>query len=353
MTRLLSVALFTACAVGVASLSLDPAAAQDPKTKDKEKAKPPAKPARIAVSEPKELADDKDFAIQGEYEGAMVLNSGEKKIGVQVVAKGAGKFAVKVLIGGLPGAGADPKAEPMTAEAKRGDGDSAEITGKTLSGSIGGGKLTLKDGMKIDSTLTKVARTSPTVGAKPPEGAEVLFTKAGDEANWTGGKLVSLSDGKFLNTGIKTKKAFGSFTAHVEFRLPWMPNSSGQGRGNSGFYVQDRYEIQVLDSFGLKGENNECGGIYTLHKPSVNMCLPPMAWQTYDIEFTAAKFDGDTKTYPATLTLTHNGVKIHDKVELKGPTGGGQPESAKPGPIQLQNHGDPLVFRNIWVVETK
>ncbi len=351
MTRLLSVALFAACAAGVASLSLDPAVAQDPKPK--EKAKQPTKPARIAVSEPKELADDKDFALQGEYEGAIVLNRGEVKVGAQVVAKGEGKFAIKVLIGGLPGAGADPKAEPMLAEAKRGDGDSAEISGKTLSGTLGGGKLTLKDGMKIDATLTKVERKSPTVGAKPPDGADVLFAKAGDEANWNGGKVVELSDGKYLNTGIKSKKAFGNFKAHVEFRLPWMPNSGGQQRGNSGFYLQDRYEVQILDSFGLKGENNECGGVYTLAKPSVNMCLPPMAWQTYDLEFTAAKFDGDTKTYPAKLTLLHNGVKVHDGVELKNSTGGGQPESTKPGPIQLQNHGDPLVFRNIWVVETK
>ena len=355
MNRLLPVALFAAFAVAVASLSPDPVVAQDPKQKDKqkEKAKQPPKLPRIAVSDPKELAADKDFALQGEYEGTVTLNSGEKKVGAQVVAKGQGKFAVKVFFGGLPGAGADPKAEPLTGEAVRGDGDTATITGKNLSGTIGGGKLAIKDGMKIDSTLTRVERTSPTLGAKPPRGAEVLFGKAGDETNWNGGKLVKLSDGEFLNMGIKTKKAFGSFQAHIEFRLPWMPNSGGQGRGNSGFYVQDRYEIQVLDSFGLKGENNECGGIYTQYKPLVNMCLPPMVWQTYDIDFTAATFDGEKKMKPAVLTVKHNGVTIHDKVELKGPTGGGQPEKATPGPIQLQNHGDPLVFRNVWVVETR
>ncbi len=310
------------------------------------------KPKKVVVSEPKEIKDDKDYSIQGEYEGSIILNRGEQKVGVQVIAKGEGKFAVKMLAGGLPGAGWDGKSE-TTAEAKLGEDGAATITGKTLQGSIAGGKLKLKDGMKIDTTLSRVERTSSTIGEKAPEGADVLFAKPGDEANWTGGKLVELSDGKFLNNGIKTKKLYGSFKAHIEFRLPWMPGSTGQGRGNSGFYLQDRYELQILDSFGLKGENNECGGIYTLHKPSVNMCLPPMVWQTYDIDFTAAEFDGDKKTKSARVTILHNGVKIHDHVELKNPTGGGQPESTKPGAIQLQNHGDPLVFRNAWIVEKK
>jgi hypothetical protein len=318
---------------------------------EKAKEKPKAKP-RIAINDPEKLKDDKDFDIQGEYEGEIVLNSGPRKVGVQVVAKGEGTFALKLMTGGLPGAGWDGK-EFQALDAKRGDDGTVAIAGKNHSGTIGGGKLVLKDGMKIDTTLSKVARTSPTIGAKPPEGANVLFATPGDEAKWNNGKLVELSDGKFLNNGITSKDTFGNFKAHIEFRLPWMPNSSGQGRGNSGFYLQNRYELQILDSFGLKGENNECGGIYTKHKPLVNMCLPPMVWQTYDIEFTAAKYDGDKKTANAKVTVLHNGVKIHDNAELNGPTGGGQPEKPTPGPIQLQNHGDPLVFRNVWVLETK
>jgi hypothetical protein len=160
-----------------------------------------------------------------------------------------------------------------------------------------------------------------------------------------------LSDGEYLSVGEKSNDVFGSFTAHVEFRLPWMPNSRGQQRGNSGFYIQDRYELQILDSFGLKGANNECGGIYTQVAPSVNMCFPPMSWQTYDIDFTAATFDADgKKTKAAKLTVKHNGVLIHDNIELKGPTGHGQPESAAPGPIQIQNHRCPVVFQNVWVL---
>jgi hypothetical protein len=105
--------------------------------------------------------------------------------------------------------------------------------------------------MNLNVTLKKVVRKSSTLGAKPPEGAIILFGGPGDEAKWNGGKIVELSDGKFLNMGIKSKEKFGAFKAHVEFRLPWMPNSTGQQRANSGVYLQDRYEVQVLDSFGL------------------------------------------------------------------------------------------------------
>ena len=307
---------------------------------------PKPKPKKVVVSDPKDLKDDKDYTIQGEYEGTR----GDSKLGAQVVAKGEGKFSVKILTGGLPGAGWDGKSE-VIAEAKLGEDGTATITGRNTLGTIGGGKLTLDGGKSPpDRTLKRVERTSTTAGAKAPEGADVLFAEPGDESKWAGGKIIELSDGKYLNRGIRTKKLYGSFKAHIEFRLPWMPGSSGQGRGNSGFYLQDRYELQILDSFGLKGENNECGGIYTLHKPSVNMCLPPMVWQTYDIDFTAAAFDGDKKSKPARVTVLHNGVKIHDDVELKNSTGGGKPESGEPGAIQLQDHGDPVVFRNAWII---
>jgi hypothetical protein len=161
-----------------------------------------------------------------------------------------------------------------------------------------------------------------------------------------------MKDGTLLAAGCKTKKKFGDYMMHCEFILPFKPLGRGQGRGNSGVYMQDRYEVQVLDSFGLAGENNECGGVYTKARPSVNMCFPPLVWQTYDIDFRAAKFDADGKKVKnANLTVRHNGVLIHDQLEIDGPTGGGQPETAEPGAIQLQGHGNPVFYRNVWIAE--
>jgi hypothetical protein len=317
----------------------------------------PKKKERIAVADPAEAAKDPDFGIQGEYEGEVPGGGG--KVGVQVVAKGEGKFAIKAMKGGLPGAGGTLK-DTLTGTAERKDGKvvaTMKVGAETSTATIADGTFTVSAGGET-VTLKKVERKSGTLGKQPPEGAVILFAKEGDETIWTNGKRMDLSDGKFLSvskTGsIRSKEKFGPFKAHIEFRTPWMPNSTGQGRGNSGVYLQDRYECQVLDSFGLSGENNECGGFYTQHKPAVNMCLPPLSWQTYDIEFTPAEFDdAGKKTKNARVTVLHNGVKIHDNVELPRETPGGQKEGPTPGPFQFQDHGDPVVYRNVWVVPAK
>ncbi len=197
---------------------------------------------------------------------------------------------------------------------------------------------------------------------KPPTGAVVLFDgkdfsqwvkKDGkSEVKWT------LKDG--VMGGVKghgdilTKEKFdGKFKLHVEFRVPYEPGGAGQGRGNSGVYVQGRYEVQVLDSYGLKSAKNDCGAIYEVAAPKENACKAPTVWQSYDIEFTAPKFENGKKTEPARMTVHHNGVKIHDDVPIPVDNTraglGGNP--ATPGPILLQDHGHPVQYRNIWLLK--
>lgn len=179
-----------------------------------------------------------------------------------------------------------------------------------------------------------------------------------DQAGQIGWKLVpgdALEPG-YMEVGpgsIVSRAQFGDHRLHIEFRTPYKPDARGQGRGNSGVYVQGRYEVQVLDSYGLKGANNECGGIYSVKAPRVNMCAPPLQWQTYDITFRAPRFnkDGD-KVKNARITVLHNGVNIHDDVELTvdGTTAAPWKGPARQGPIYLQDHGNPVQYRNIWVL---
>jgi len=151
-------------------------------------------------------------------------------------------------------------------------------------------------------------------------------------------------------TGTTTNLAVNDFHLHLEFRTPYMPYARGQGRGNSGVYIQRRYEVQILDSFGLTGQPNECGGLYRQQSPAINMCSPPLTWQTYDIHFQAARWDKDNKkTRNAVITVFHNGFPIHDQQEIKSKTGAGKAEGPEPMPIHLQHHGNPVAFRNIWI----
>jgi len=154
---------------------------------------------------------------------------------------------------------------------------------------------------------------------------------------------------------IVTKQEFRDFKLHVEFKTPELPaNVKGQARGNSGVYLQRRYEVQILDSFGLPPKNNECGSLYTVKAPDKNVCKQPGEWQSYDITFHAARFDGTGKNAKkvenARITVWQNGVLIHDDTEIPNKTGAGQPEGPETGPILLQEHGSEVMFRNIWVV---
>lgn len=291
-----------------------------------------------------------DYAAQGEYQGNLDLQGQEVKIGAQIIALGDGKFHGVFFFGGLPGDGWARGGQMLEVDSTTEDGK-VTFAGDNGKGTLVDGKLVISDlgGMEI-AKLEKVERKSPTLGAKPPEGAKVLFDGKNTDA-WVGGKIV---EGDLLLAGTRSKEDFQDFTLHLEFRTPFVPKARGQARGNSGLYLQNRYEVQVLDSFGLEGANNECGGFYSIKEPAVNMCLPPLAWQTYDVDFTAARFEGDKKTKNARVTIKHNGVPIYEDFELPNLTpGGAAQEFPGKGPFSLQEHGNPVVYRNIWVVEKK
>ena len=284
-----------------------------------------------------------DFKVQGEYEGTIGVKT---KLGAQVVALGEGKFDAVLYFKGLPGAGFEKTKVALKGETKDGV---TTFAGTNFKGTIQDGVFRGVGDDNAEFELKPVLRQSPTLGAKPPEGAVVLFD--GSNVNeWENGKL---EEGMLLGVGTRTKRKFKNYTLHLEFRTPFTPAGRGQGRGNSGMYLNDMYEFQILDSFGLSGENNECGGYYKFAKPRVNMALPPLSWQTYDVEFRMAVFDeSGKKLKPAVATVKHNGVVIHENYEIPEPNGGGgQSDETRPGSIYVQDHGDPVRFRNIWIVE--
>ncbi len=292
---------------------------------------------------------DPDFWFMGEYTGQVLLGTGERQpIGLQVVALGNGKFFAVEYEGGLPGAGAKgPYRFRMEGERQ---GDKVVFVAEPLHVTVYNGVATFRiepRGLLI-AQLTKVHRVSPTLGAPPPPGAVVLF----DGTNTDHFKKGRMTKDGLLEVGAEFKELYRDFTLHLEFRIPYVPLARGQGRGNSGVYLLSRYEVQILDSFGLKGAFNECGALYRYRAPDVNMCLPPLTWQTYDIDFRAPRFDANGhKVENARITVRHNGVVVHDNVEIPNKTGHGAPEGPNLLPIKLQDHGNPVVFRNIWIVD--
>lgn len=300
-------------------------------------------------------ATDADFPFQGEYEGVVKHDSGELKFGVQVVALGDGTFDAVAYPGGLPGAGWMPPDKIVGSGVREGDVvriEGVDVSGAKRRGEIRAGALrVLDDAGGTLAELPKVERKSPTLGAAPPANAIVIFDGVGPVDEMQTLVNPQLTADGLLMPDVETKQHFGDATWHVEFLLPYKPKARGQDRGNSGAYFQGRYEVQMLDSFGLEGRNNECGGIYSVAAPRVNMCLPPLAWQTYDVEVTSPRLEGDKKIQDARLTVRHNGVLIHDDVAVPNVTPSGRDGKDKTvGPLYLQEHGSPVRYRNIWVV---
>jgi hypothetical protein len=315
--------------------------------------------------------EDKDDGVMGVWQGLFVNDDWQDmSFSAHIVAQGpidgAERWRMILLFGDwqnpdakaeIEGVRAEPEAKtvPFGGEINLGEalGGSYRVAAEFADGVITG-KMNGK-GRPVEFKLQRMDIKSPTLGQAPPDGAVVLMDGTNLDA-WERYPLKwnLLDDGatEVAGSNFKTIEEFGSGQLHVEFRTPFMPKERGQGRGNSGVYVLGRYEVQVLDSFGLDAADNLCGGIYKKAVPRVSACLPPLTWQTYDITFTTAQFDASgQKTANARITVVQNGVVIHDDVKLDSPTPGGvSGEDAASGPMLFQDHGNRVGFRNVWFV---
>ena len=225
-------------------------------------------------------------------------------------------------------------------------------------------------------SLVKILRESPTAGLLPSKDAVILFdgsgfdewmhpNRSGEEPAYviidkamqihSGEKRIN---GKRQKNDLVTKRSFSSIQMHFEFFIPYQPSNRSQGRGNSGLFLQDFYEVQILDSYGSDGLWNDCGALYKMSPPKVNACYPPGQWQTYDITYESPVYNASGKKISnAFITVIHNGVIIHHHTELVHPTANSQAQRKKdfapaaPAPLKIQDHSNPVKFRNIWVRE--
>src|SRR5258708_945808 len=242
-------------------------------------------------------------------------------------------------------------------------GDTVTLSGDGWNGTIAGKSFKVKkESESFD--LQPIMRTPPTLGAKPPKGALVLFDGHNLDA-WAkkNGKDWLTEDGpakwKILPEGVLevvpgsdciiTHQKFGDCHIHVEFRTLGVPS-------NSGVFLQTRYEANINETYGRLDRSPNAGFDNCLPptgKPRLRPCLPPLAWQTFDIDFRAPRFDASgAKTEKARATVLFNGVKIYDNQELDKPhLAAGRLGEAPTGPLMLQEHGMPVQFRNIWLVE--
>jgi len=330
----------TSCSVTIAQENVAAAneVANEPAAVPPEKAAAPSLPPEV----------DDNYSLLGEFVGAVTVSEGKQEpLGLQIRPTGDNKFDALQYSGGLPGQELH-KPELLKLAGMR-SGEFVILSGGPWAIFVEKDHCMLvsREGNRI-GRLERIVRSSPTLGAEPPKDAIVLFDGKNTEQFVT----ANMTDDGLLMQGADIKPMLNDFNLHVEFKLPYLPSKDDQERGNSGIYLQSRYEMQVLDSFAQEPKFNGCGSIYRYKSPDVNMCLPPLQWQTYDIVFTAPRWAADgTKIRNATVTSWLNGVKVQDNVSMESKTGAGKPEEPVLLPTKIQDHKDQVRFRNIWAID--
>jgi hypothetical protein len=307
----------------------------------------------------------------GDYQGARA-GARPTPVCAQVFPLGKGEYQINLT------PEFDERCPPYASLTGRLEGGSIRFQGAGWSGAvsaerIAGESLVREKPLRFE--LKKTMRTPPRLGEKPPKGALVLFD-GGDLKHWSGvnqrfelgAPIWKSVDGVLRATPVERKpevmrhltttRAFPYCRLHVEFRSPLMAEARGQLRGNSGIVFEDYayHELQILDSYGLPGYYDDCGSIYKVAAPMINMCAPPTYWQTYDITYRAPRYDSSLKLVsPGRITVDHNGKLIHKDFELPDSAAAEKlrresPGSRKPGRIRLTYHNDPVQFRNIWAL---
>jgi hypothetical protein len=322
-------------------------------------AAPPAKaaapPAKATTPTKERLPDP----VTGEYSGKVSRPGQDIKAEAKVIGTGSEEY--EVVLTWTEGGKGNTIRWPARVEGGKvifdGQNDAMEVVGVIADQKL---TATVKGKFEGKFNLEYTRRTSRTEGDPPLEGGEVLLPyaegKPTSTAEWTNDTWKAQPDGSMLvgKGNNSTKKSFGDCRLHIEFYIPYEPDCKGQDRGASGVFLQGRYEIQILDSFGQDPTIDGCGAITGVRVPRPGAPLPPARWQTYDIVFRAPVLDGDTVLKPAIITVVQNGMKIHDIIKVDKATAGGVAgPPVEKSPLMLQEHGSPVRFRNIWIKELK